>query len=170
MTSIHPIRAIEALSTALYDMPVIDPGQSIKLEIYNSGHNLVTTVTYPDKDPSLMCTCQLYFLITALIIIGMIYLLKWVWGKFFNRKSPAGEEGSKTDQTASNEAVNAENKEGNGSQVLKENENDATDGEDKKDDDTVTNENETENENLGNENERKEEEGQNENENKDKEE
>lgn len=97
---------MEALTTALYDMPPIAPGQIIKIEIYNNGHNLITTVTFPDKDSSLMCTCQVYFLLTAFIIIAIFYLLKWLLsGTSKPTTPPAIQEDSETNPPASNVAV-----------------------------------------------------------------
>lgn len=78
-------------------MPPIAPGSKIKIEVYNTGYDLITTVTYPDKDYSL-CTCVLYLFTTAALISGIYYLVKW----FLTRKEakPTSRRGSTTSQTS----------------------------------------------------------------------
>ncbi|KAL1457821.1 hypothetical protein WDU94_008013 [Cyamophila willieti] len=66
---------------AASDVPPIAPGKKVKIEMYNNGYDLITTVTYPEKEYSL-CTCSFYLLCAVIILWVLCQIIKWYfWPK-----------------------------------------------------------------------------------------
>lgn len=77
MATVCPSRTLEALSIALCEIPPIPPGMKVKIDIYNTGKDLITTVSYPDKENNI-CTCLIYLLITLAVLVAIYYFIRWL--------------------------------------------------------------------------------------------
>ncbi|KAI5702969.1 hypothetical protein M8J75_006195 [Diaphorina citri] len=81
---------------AVEDLPPIAPGHKVRVIVFNTGTEYITTVQYPVSDYN-WCTCLFQIFFIAAILSGVYYVVRWLsrqdalWAALKGQRDKEGE-------------------------------------------------------------------------------